>query len=1078
MRSGRGSRRGLLLGFLAVIGLPLMAEVKLPQPATAAVVTGKTLGAGFEQSCAIRVDQTVACWGSNGAGQLGDGTTTNRLTPTTVVGLTGVAQIAAGLFHSCAVRVDQTVACWGSNFDGQLGDGTTTNRLTATTVVGLVGVTQIAPGQYYSCAVRVDQTVACWGSNAWGQLGDGTTTSRLTPTTVVGLTGVTQIATGYYHSCAVRVDQTGACWGSNGAGQLGDGTTTNRLTPTTVVGLVGVTQIATGYYHSCAVRVDQTAACWGDNLHGQLGDGTTTSRLLPTAVVGLAGVTQIANGFYHTCAVRVDQAAACWGYNWAGQLGDGTTTNSLTATTVVGLVGVTQIATGHSHSCAVRGDQTVACWGLNSSGQIGDGRTSNLLVPKTVTGLSRPICPAGSPTAGQVRRNGDTNCDGKVRVAIVGDSYISGEGAGGPYRIGTDDHDTLGSLTGTPKNLCHRSERSWAVQAAKQLTGSSVVYDFIAPPPSPLPNDFTMFTACSGAVSDNVDGKSTSSSDGKSVVHYATEGVTQLAQLALAAPSTIDVVFVSIGGNDAQFADVIATCLASKCATQDNGSNLWTKAKLDHVADFVGNRAAEVVSTLRTTVPNAEIYWAGYPNPLLPNPSDCGSVTAAGTIAVAASAALAAKFPLLGAAGTKYIVASGDLKIDSNERRWISSTFVPALNARLRSAAQLDGVHFVDMENVFANHPICAQSPNVAWANGLTFGNDAGPYGGKGLSVVGNESFHPTPVGYDNLLTRALTTYGPTFGTKPNGPAPNLTAYNDPNVLQISVIGPDPNSDVFVASGSAYVVIRNAPANEVIVVAKYSLGTVSGRVVTDAQGNATVPIELAASTPPGLHHFEVYTESGARLGSVAVPVLGDPSCQGLPDIDGDNLKDSCDLDPTDGPLADFDHDTVANGIDNCPLLANTGQADTDNDSEGDTCDPDFGLSRLGTQLKAASLTGSGAYFTSLTPARILDTRSAVGAPVGAVGAGSTLTLQVTGRGGVPVGASAVVMNVTVTGPKGDGYVTVFPCDSVLPNVSNLNFSVGQTVPNLVAVRLDGQGRVCVNTVAETHLIAGVSGYNS
>jgi hypothetical protein len=85
-------------------------------------------------------------------------------------------------------------------------------------------------------------------------------------------------------------------------------------------------------------------------------------------------------------------------------------------------------------------------------------------------------------------------------------------------------------------------------------------------------------------------------------------------------------------------------------------------------------------------------------------------------------------------------------------------------------------------------------------------------------------------------------------------------------------------------------------------------------------------------------------------------------------------------------------------------------------------------------------------------------------------------LTVAGRGGVPVDAAAVVLNVTVTAALGAGFATVFPCGSELPNASNLNFVAGVTVPNLVVSKVGVGGKVCVFVSAGTYLIADVSGY--
>jgi hypothetical protein len=146
------------------------------------------LAGGADHTCAILDDGSVRCWGYNSNGQLGDGTNTDRNTPTALSswpsGRTAVA-ITAGSYHTCAILDDGSVRCWGSNSDGQLGDGTTTDRNTPTTLSGWPSgrtAVAISAGYYHTCAILDDGSVRCWGYNSDGQLGDGTTTSRNTPT--------------------------------------------------------------------------------------------------------------------------------------------------------------------------------------------------------------------------------------------------------------------------------------------------------------------------------------------------------------------------------------------------------------------------------------------------------------------------------------------------------------------------------------------------------------------------------------------------------------------------------------------------------------------------------------------------------------------------------------------------------------------------------------------------------------------------------------------------------------------------------------------------------------------------------
>lgn len=127
---------------------------------------------------------------------------------------------------------------------------------------------------------------------------------------------------------------------------------------------------------------------------------------------------------------------------------------------------------------------------------------------------------------------------------------------------------------------------------------------------------------------------------------------------------------------------------------------------------------------------------------------------------------------------------------------------------------------------------------------------------------------------------------------------------------------------------------------------------------------------------------------------------------------------------------------------------------------------------------AAPVPASGTYHAT-PPTRILDTRSAVGVSVaGAIAAGREVLLQVTGRASVPAGATAAVLNVTVTAPTGSGFVTVYPDGGARPTTSNVNFVRSQTVPNLVVVRVPVNGKVRLynGSGGSVQLIADVSGY--
>ena len=290
------------------------------------------IAAGSYHSLALKANGHVLAWGSNGSGELGNGTTTYQPTAVEVTSapgvlLTDVVAIAAGQTHSLALKADGSVWAWGWNNVGQLGDGTTTNRTRATAVGQMQGAVAIGAGSQHSLALKgADGSGWSWGRGDSGQLGDGTTTAtRPLPAAVDGVTGALAVKGGLTHSLALGVDGLAWAWGYNNSGQLGDGTQLLRKVPVRVVGLSGAGALVAGGQHSLALANGE-AWVWGRGDWGQLGDGTTAAyRVQPTRLSTLSNLVALGAGAYHSLAIDSAGSVWSWGYNNYSQLGDGTT---------------------------------------------------------------------------------------------------------------------------------------------------------------------------------------------------------------------------------------------------------------------------------------------------------------------------------------------------------------------------------------------------------------------------------------------------------------------------------------------------------------------------------------------------------------------------------------------------------------------------------------------------------------------------------------------------------------------------------------------------------------------------------
>ena len=299
-----------------------------------------TVRSSLDTSVALATSGAVFAWGGNIYGQIGDGTTMSRLTPVRVRLPSGVKVTAVreGGVFTMALTTKGQVLAWGNNNYGELGDGSTQNRVLPVRARLPKGVTVTAISAGYNSALALTSSgrVLSWGANIIGQLGDGAAPDRHVPGYVrlPGHTRITSIAAGDETGYAVTSAGRLLAWGANYNGGLGDGTTRLRRTPVQVRLPAGVKVAAAtaGLAHALALTTGGRVLAWGYNFYGQLGDGSTTDNLVPEWVNLPRGtrVRGLAAGRDYSMALTTGGRVLAWGHNDLGQLGNGSTTDSAT----------------------------------------------------------------------------------------------------------------------------------------------------------------------------------------------------------------------------------------------------------------------------------------------------------------------------------------------------------------------------------------------------------------------------------------------------------------------------------------------------------------------------------------------------------------------------------------------------------------------------------------------------------------------------------------------------------------------------------------------------------------------------
>ncbi|GAB1407455.1 hypothetical protein MASR1M8_13740 [Thermomonas brevis] len=354
------------LALAGLLAAPLaQADTGTPHPISRTEGASRVMAvtAGSRHTCALQPDGSVACWGHNYNGQLGDALVGGNY------GKPGpFLAVPAGDAHTCGLKPDGSLACWGQNNYGQA----------PASVAG--PFLAVSAGGDHTCGLKPNGSVACWGRNNNGQA----------PASVAG--PFLAVSAGDAHTCGLKPDGSVACWGSTVGGQLGDAL---------VGGIYGkpgpFLAVSAGAWHTCGLKPDGSVTCWGENSHGQLGDALVDGNY------GKPGpFLAVSAGALHTCGLKPDGSVACWGNNGSGQLGDALVGGNY------GKPGpFLAVSAGELHTCGLKPDGSVACWGNDNNGQS--------TVPAALQAPGNTAfgqIAAGNAHACQVRRDGSAACWG------------------------------------------------------------------------------------------------------------------------------------------------------------------------------------------------------------------------------------------------------------------------------------------------------------------------------------------------------------------------------------------------------------------------------------------------------------------------------------------------------------------------------------------------------------------------------------------------------------------------------------------------------------------------------------------
>lgn len=423
-------------GSLHCWGSGAILQSNIPKAIDAAKDWAKVrVGVGF--ACGLKTNGSIHCFGSNDRGQLSLPVIAGNLsrpTPQQVGSAVDWDDLATGDAFACAKKkTTGTVWCWGSNSGNQLGGNPPGNHLSPKRVGAAGEFANVGAGSDNVCAVRSNGSLACWGN--YGGMPETGVPSQV-PLTIGNATDWKTVKPGWTGACATKTSDALHCW-NTGAAPAG--------TPLTV------SSYDVGYFHQCAVA-SGSLYCWGDNVFGKAGGGPPILTDPALAKVGTATWTTVAANFDSTCAIQTDGTLWCMGWaigatpkkvgtlatwtavdrsagannGWHGLAG-GRLYSWTGASNPVASPGPetdwTVVASSALHVCGIRAGGTLWCKGTNDYGQLGDGTiTTRNDATQVGTDADWVSVTAGNTFTCGLHASGNLDCWGSNDFGAMGDN--------------------------------------------------------------------------------------------------------------------------------------------------------------------------------------------------------------------------------------------------------------------------------------------------------------------------------------------------------------------------------------------------------------------------------------------------------------------------------------------------------------------------------------------------------------------------------------------------------------------------------------------------------------------------------